>query len=142
MNKILLAALMMMMMKKNARWFLLLLGLLVVTPVFSYAAIQATFYVAPDGDDSNPGTISAPFKTITAARDAVRTINASMTGDIYVYLRGGVYPVESTIVLKPVDSGKNGFRVYYKAYEDEVPVISGAVKVTGWTLHNGSIYKA
>ncbi len=131
-----------MIIKKIATRFLLLLGLVAAMPQLSHGAIQATFYVAPDGDDSNPGTISAPFKTITAARDAVRNINASMTGDIYVYLRGGVYPVESTIVLKPVDSGKNGFRVFYKAYEDEVPVISGAVKVTGWTLHSGSIYKA
>lgn len=128
--------------KKIAIRMLLGLGLFAASPHLSYCAIQASFYVAPDGDDANPGTISAPFKTITAARDAVRTVNGSMTGDIYVYLRGGVYPVESTIQLKPVDSGKNGFRVYYKAYEGEVPVISGAVKVTGWTLHSGSIYKA
>jgi hypothetical protein len=128
--------------KRITNLLFVFLALVVGMPVVSYGAIQASFYVAPDGDDSNPGTISAPFKTIPAARDAVRKINGSMTGDICVYLRGGVYPVESTIQFKPEDSGKNGFRIFYKAYEDEVPVISGAVKVTGWTVHSGNIYKA
>ena len=45
----------------------------------AYAATDASYYVSPTGSDSNPGTISAPFQTITKARDAVRTINASMS---------------------------------------------------------------
>jgi len=106
------------------------------------AETQATFYVSPDGDDSNPGTETAPFKTIEAARDAVRAINSTMSGDIIVYLRGGTHRVANTITLKPQDSGKNGFRIYYKAYPGEKPVVSGAVAVTGWTLHSGNIYKA
>lgn len=55
------------------------------------AAAQTTFYVSPSGNDSNSGTQSAPFKTIEKARDTVRTINSSMTGDIYVYLMDGTY---------------------------------------------------
>jgi hypothetical protein len=54
------------------------------------AGTQATFYVSPDGSDDNPGTISAPFKKITAARDAVRKINSSMSGDIIGLLRGAL----------------------------------------------------
>jgi len=61
------------------------------------AETQATFYVSPDGDDSNPGTETAPFKTIEAARDAVRAINSTMSGDIIVYLRGGTHRVANTI---------------------------------------------
>ena len=61
------------------------------------AATQATYYVAPNGNDTNPGTITSPFKTLQHARDVVRTVNANMTGDINVYLRGGNYPVSSTI---------------------------------------------
>ena len=60
------------------------------------AATQATYYVAPNGNDANPGTITSPFRTLQRARDVVRTVNANMTGDIYVYLRGGSYPVSST----------------------------------------------
>jgi len=106
------------------------------------SAAQIKFYVSPSGNDDNPGTFSAPFKTLTAARDAVRLISSSMSEDIIVYLRGGTYSVTSTITFKPEDSGKNGYRIYYMAYPGEKPVLSGAVKVTGWTLHSGSIYKA
>ncbi len=108
----------------------------------SAATTQAAYYVAPSGSDSNPGTIDAPFQTITKARDVVRTINKNMTGDIYVYLRGGDYRINSTIAFGTEDSGTNGFRIYYQAYEGETPVINGSTKVTGWTKHNDNIYKA
>jgi hypothetical protein len=106
------------------------------------AATQATYYVAPDGNDANPGTITSPLRTVQRARDVVRTINASMTGDIYVYLRGGTYPVSSTIELGPSDSGTNGHRVVYAAHANETPVLEGGVQVTGWTQHSGNIWKA
>lgn len=106
------------------------------------AATQATYYVSPAGSDSNPGTINEPFQTITKARDVVRTINSDMTGDIYVYLRGGTYNITSTITFDTRDSGTNGFKIYYQAYQDETPVLNGATKVTGWTQHSGNIYKA
>jgi hypothetical protein len=106
------------------------------------ASSQTTFYVSPDGNDENPGSIGAPFKTVSAARDAVRLINSSMSGDIVVYLRGGTYHVSETITFGTEDGGRNGFRVYYRAMEGETPVLSGAVKVTGWTRHEGNIYKA
>ncbi|MFD8387118.1 RICIN domain-containing protein [Streptomyces sp. NPDC059679] len=106
------------------------------------AATQATYYVAPDGNDANAGTISAPFKTLRHARDVVRTVNDDMTGDINVYLRGGNYPVSSTIDFTSADSGTNGHRVVYAAYQDEKPVLNGGVPVTGWTQHSGNIWKA
>ena len=70
-------------------------------------ANQLAYYVAPTGSDTNPGTVSAPFQTLAKARDTVRTINASMTQDIYVYLRGGTYPITSTVAFGPSDSGTN-----------------------------------
>ncbi|MDG4770584.1 RICIN domain-containing protein [Solwaraspora sp. WMMD792] len=106
------------------------------------AATQATYYVAPDGNDANPGTITSPFRTLQRARDVVRTINGNMTGDIYVYLRGGSYPVSSTIEFGPSDSGTNGYRIIYAAYSNETPVLEGGVQVTGWTQHSGDIWKA
>src|SRR4051794_4136503 len=106
------------------------------------AATQATYYVAPNGDDNNPGTVTSPFRTLPHARDVVRTANANMTGDIYVYLRGGTYPVSSTIEFGPGDSGTNGHRVIYAAYPNETPVLEGGVQVTGWTQQSGNIWKA
>ncbi|MET8230375.1 ricin-type beta-trefoil lectin domain protein [Micromonospora sp. NPDC005298] len=106
------------------------------------AAVQATYYVAPDGNDANPGTLASPFRTIQRARDVVRTVNAGMTGDINVYLRGGRYPVGSTVEFGAGDSGTNGFRVSYAAYAGETPILDGGVQVTGWTQHSGNIWKA
>lgn len=59
------------------------------------AAAQATYYVSPAGSDSNDGSLSYPFQTITKARDVVRTINSNMTGDIIVNLMGGTYGLTS-----------------------------------------------
>lgn len=112
------------------------------TPAPASAATQATYYIAPDGDDANAGTITAPFRTLQHARDVVRTVNSNMTADINVYLRGGNYPVTSTIDFTPADSGTNGHRVVYAAYQNEKPVLNGGVQVTGWTQHSGNIWKA
>jgi hypothetical protein len=125
-----------------------LLYLCIFTALFAIAAIpavataQANFYVSPSGDDSNPGTLASPLLTIPGAQAKVRAINASMTGDIVVYLLGGTYTISSPIVFTAADSGTNGFHVIYEAYNNEVPTISGGVKVTGWTLDHGSVYKA
>ena len=132
--------------KRHNSWHTMLLkGSFVLISISLLSSIkagtQATFYVSPEGNDANPGTLSAPFQTITAARDAVRVISGSMSGDIIVYLRGGDYRVTSTITFKSQDSGKNGYRIYYMAYPGEKPVLNGAEKVTGWTQYSGNIYK-
>jgi hypothetical protein len=103
---------------------------------------SASFFVAPTGNDDGPGTLEEPFATLSRARDAVREINTDMREDIVVYLRGGRYEMASTTEFAAEDSGTNGFRVRYQAYAAEVPVLSGANLVTGWTQHDGEIYKA
>ncbi|MGA5307853.1 RICIN domain-containing protein [Micromonospora taraxaci] len=106
------------------------------------AAVQATYYVAPDGNDANAGTLQSPFRTLQRARDVVRTVNTNMTGDINVFLRGGSYPISSTVEFGQSDSGTNGYRVIYGAYANEKPILDGGVQVTGWTQHSGNIWKA
>ena len=101
--------------------------------------IQAVFYVSPDGDDSADGSEGAPFATLERARDAVRAINGSMTGDIVVRLRGGDYRITKPVDFDTRDSGTGGFTVRYEACEGESPVINGAVKVTGWTKFNDKL---
>lgn len=100
------------------------------------------YYVSPAGSDTNPGTLSAPFLTLTKARDVVRTVNSQMAEDIHVVLRAGTYRIASTIAFGPQDSGSNGHRVRYESYPGETAVLNGAVQVTGWTQGSGSVYKA
>ena len=97
---------------------------------------QASYFISPQGSDSNSGTCESPFLTITKARDVVRARHPAMTGDIHVYLRGGTYPLSQTIQFTNADSGRNGHYIHYQAYKDEKPELSGALKVTGWTMHN------
>ncbi len=121
-----------------------LLSFCLVASGLAFAATQATFYVAPSGNDSNKGTEAEPFKTITQAQKAVRAINGSMTGDIEVILREGTYALPATIAFDERDGGKDGHYVRYKAYEGERPLITGGMPITGWTLHDeaNNIWKA
>src|SRR4030095_4159738 len=84
-----------------------------------------TFYVSPVGNVLNPGTLNQPFRTIEKARDTVRFLNASMSGDITVVLRGGEYVLPGTLEFTAADSGSNGFSVVYRAYPGEKPVLTG-----------------
>jgi len=125
-------------------WVSLLMAVIVCSAslhALAQASVQAVFYVSPDGNDQDPGTIERPFRTIERARDAVREINGDMCGDIVVYLREGTYQIDRTIEFTEQDSGTNGFRVIYQAYPGENAVISGGVQVIGWEHHEGNIYK-
>ena len=128
---------------KSSKLYLLALALLMllVHPLAA-SAQQATFYVSPTGSDSNPGTLTAPLQTITAAQTAVRALTSNMIGNIVVYLRAGVYQLSAPLTFGVQDSGTNGFNVIYQAYNNEVPVISGGIPVTGWTQVSGNIYSA
>ena len=105
-------------------------------------AVYREFYVSPTGADTNSGTEARPFRTLAHARDVIRTINRAMTGDIVVYLRGGVYPVTASVEFQAADSGRNGFHVIYRAFANEAPIVSGGVPVTGWKLDHGKVYRA
>jgi len=108
------------------------------------AIATGTIFVAPNGDDANPGTMAQPLKTVAKARDVVRGMTATMTADLTVYLRGGTYPQTSTLTFTNADSGKNGFYVKYVAYQNEQPIITGGKAITGWTTSSAGngIYSA
>ena len=69
-------------------------------------ANAADFYVAPNGNDANPGTSARPFATPQRARDAIRA--AKQQGDrgsFSVQLAGGLYLLPETLALSAEDSG-------------------------------------
>ena len=105
------------------------------------AAIQYTFYAAPTGSGT-ACSLATPC-SLAGARDKVRTLNSSMSGDIVVSLRGGTYQLSTTFALDQSDSGNNGFQVVYQAYSGETPTVSGGQTVTNWSQVNGtSIWQA
>jgi hypothetical protein len=107
-----------------------------------HASIQATYYVSPNGNNSNPGTEALPFRTIEKARDVVSLINGNMTGDIIIKLKGGRYEISDTIVFDANNSGTNGYHIIYQNYSNEAPIIDGGIVISGWTNEGNGIYSA
>ncbi len=90
-------------------------------------------YVAPNGNDSNPGTEAKPFKTLEAARDAIRSMKAGAglpASGIEVCLRGGLYLRDKTFDLTDQDSGTLSQPIVWRAYQGETPRIAGAIELS------------
>ena len=97
---------------------------LVALALLSTTSAQAQIYVSPKGSDNAVGTIKHPVRTLTHARDLARTKNKKV-----VLLADGTYRLTQPLTLSQQDSG-----ISFVALNAAHPVISGAVKVTGWRL--------
>ena len=71
------------------------------------------YFLATDGNDSNPGTIEKPFATLSKA------ISMLQAGDV-CYVRGGTYYQTSRIFVR--QTGTKDDRICLFAYENEKPV--------------------
>ncbi|MDQ6420729.1 right-handed parallel beta-helix repeat-containing protein [Paenibacillus sp. LHD-117] len=101
--------------------FALLLALMIIvsyTPLAAYSSqsSNATYYVSATGDDSNPGTLDLPWRTIQKAAD-------TLVGGNTVLVREGVY--EEFVTIKSAGSELQGY-ITFQAYPGEHPVIDGA----------------
>jgi len=107
------------------------------------ARAEQVFYVSPTGNDTTGnGSITAPWRTIGGARDAIRMsgANANMQQDIVVNLRGGRYEQGATLAFTPADSGTSGFYITYRSHPGERAAISGGKRITGWSQVPGKPY--
>jgi hypothetical protein len=96
----------------------MLIGFLMCGPSFA-----ATYYVAKNGSDADPGTIDKPWRSIGKA---ARTL---MAGD-GVMIRGGVY--RERVNVK--NSGTPGNYISFEAYPGESVTINGkGLRVPRWT---------
>jgi hypothetical protein len=78
--------------------------------------LSAQIYIAPDGDDANPGTIEQPFGTFPKA------ISGAMPGDT-IYVRGGTYDITSTITISAAKCGTDDQLITLTAFNDEIPIL-------------------
>lgn len=96
---------------------LLIMGLFVAS--FSAITVQAAggniYYVSTSGNDSNAGTLTAPWKTIQKAADV-------LTAGDTVYVRGGTY--RELVTIKASGSASGGY-IQFLNYVGETPVIDG-----------------
>jgi hypothetical protein len=128
--------------RPKMRGFHLLL-LAVAAPVLAIGA-PLSYVVAPDGDDTNPGTIEKPFATVGKARNAIlaaRKKVAEFPGAV-VEIRGGTYYLRETVALREWDSGTPAAPIVYRAYREEKPVLVGGRPVTGFAPFRDGILQA
>lgn len=89
-------------------------------------------FVATNGNDSNPGTLSQPKRTILAASNAVRSLGTPSQPAVVV-IRGGVYREGS------YEPG-NGYYLRWQAYPGEIVWYDGSVAVTTPWIQSGSAW--
>jgi hypothetical protein len=105
---------------------------LILSGVLPLSSCCAEYYVdATNGQDDNPGSLTAPFRTIAKASAQLKP------GDTCL-LRQGTYRE----VLAPLSSGEIGRPITYKSYPKEKVVLSALDPVTGWQLDRDGVYEA
>lgn len=103
----------------------------------------ATYYVSPSGDDSNPGTMSQPWKTFGRAVKTSQTPH--LRGGDTLYFRGGTYRIEESWFTSGGDklssnsiSGTPGNPTKIAAYSGErVDFYLSERLDTGWQKYDG-----
>lgn len=91
-----------------------------------------TLHVAPEGQDTHPGTREQVLGSLEGARDAIRRLRAAGSlppGGVEVLIHGGTYPVKQTFRLTRQDSGSADAPIHYRAEGSSVPRFSGGVQL-------------
>jgi hypothetical protein len=120
---------------------------LVLAFIYSFGSCDSLaqqFFVSSLGSDTNNGSYNAPFASIDGAKTVIRGILTNMNQNIIVNIADGLYPINQTISFTSADSGRNGYRVIYKASNTGKVKIQGGINISNWVLFDGSknIYKA
>lgn len=87
---------------------------------------------------------TGPIKSLTEARDAIRTWRSSEGKDkaepIRVIIADGVYPITEPITLEAQDSGTSASPISYQAAPGARPLISGGRPITGWKQEKDGLW--
>lgn len=99
--------------------------------VFSLMIQAKEYHVSKKGNDSNQGTLEAPFKTISKAA------KIAQPGDV-ITVHEGVYRER----VNPFYGGmNNSLRIVYQAAHDEDVWIKGSEEINTWKKHKGNVWK-
>ncbi len=109
----------------------------------------ATYYVAPNGNDTWSGTLPAPnanmtdgpFATFDHARAALQSLNKTGLSQVIVQFRAGTYFLPATEQFTAADSGSAATPTIYENYLGESPAISGGVRVQNWSNVSGNTWQ-
>lgn len=92
-------------------------------------------YVAPDGNDKNPGTQISPLKSIEKARDIIRVKRKELKEQpVVVYIGEGYYNIKSPVIFTSEDSGTEEAPVLYTSGTGKKPVFTGSIGLKKWKV--------
>ncbi|MBS1654165.1 MAG: right-handed parallel beta-helix repeat-containing protein, partial [Bacteroidetes bacterium] len=101
-----------------------------------FPAHAINIYVSSQGSDNNNGTKEKPFGSLQAAlfkaRELRRINDPSIADGIHIILKGGVYLIYETLILRPEDAGTTSSPTVIEADGNEEPVLSGGVSISNW----------
>lgn len=99
---------------------------------------QTAYFISPQGEDHNNGSMQAPVKTIEKARQMARQTQ----GETTLYLRGGEYRLTQPLLFTPED-GNAQKQLTLRAYPGEQPVLKGSIALTlDWKPYRDGIMQA
>ncbi|MBD3320801.1 MAG: hypothetical protein GF350_06880 [Chitinivibrionales bacterium] len=114
--------------------------LLLVLFAINLSLFAATWYVSPDGSDSNDGSAGSPFKTLHHARDVLRTKSGESKT---VIIKDGNYFLDEPLRFDERDGGTEQNPVLWKGEDGTWPAIYGGSRITGWQPSGiANVYKA
>lgn len=99
-----------------------------------HSSAPAQIHVSPAGQDGNSGTASQPVATLERALELARTHKEQAQGDTVIQLADGIYRLTRPLQLGPQDSGTPGHRLLFSAAPGARPMLSGGIRITGWTM--------
>ena len=105
----------------------LLICFLLAVPMLVFPASAAgasNIYVSTEGSDKASGTLDAPLKTVSAAKEKAK----NLSGNVTVYFRKGTYSFDDTVNFTSEDKAN----VTYKAYNGEKVVFTAGTPYTGF----------
>src|SRR5690242_998677 len=112
---------------------------------FMPASGQAVdIYVSGNGNDSFPGSLKRPVKTLSRARELARVARTSDASvPVSVLIRQGTYYLDSPLVFTPEDNGPGKASLVFQPYRHERVTISGGRRLhLKWRPWKEGIYQA
>ncbi len=83
--------------------------------------------VSVNGDDTADGTLEKPLKTLKAAKEKLKALNAPEDTHITVWFREGTYAISDTLSFDETDKSN----VLYRSFPNEEVVFSGSKEIKG-----------
>jgi len=95
------------------------------------------FYVSPTGSDTADGSPKKPLRTLEKARDLIRLLKQSLSGElpkggVKIVIGGGDYVWKQTLTLTSEDSGSTDKPIVYEVQPSKTAIFHGGVRIRSW----------